>query len=129
MEIQGAEVSFERLFDDDEETVFDQYEGGGGLDGDDILATSTAQDRSIIIEDDSSKDGEKGSEEEVIGSAVGGRSQRKRTLSETSTQEKRSKIITVRQPLRKLNVGVSQSKSSSFATTFLDGMKAKADCM
>jgi hypothetical protein len=121
LEVRGAEINLDSLYDDDGETVFDQDDF---LNVEDDRTTWRAQSEIATIEDDLA--GER--EEEGLSGPVR-HAKRNAAPSEGSIQGKRPKTNVVRTPPSKLNVGAPQAKGSTFSAAFLEGMKAKADCM
>ncbi|KAG0251260.1 hypothetical protein BGZ95_006951 [Linnemannia exigua] len=129
LEVRGMEVNLEQERDEDEETVIGHYDDRE----DPTIATTTPIRVVLNLDDDEiveegppqGRPAEEGREREVPGSL--GQAKRPAKSSAGTTQDKRPKTETPRPALSTLNSGASQSKSSSFASAYLEGIKAKTD--
>ncbi|KAG0364527.1 hypothetical protein BGX24_004568, partial [Mortierella sp. AD032] len=116
LEVHGAEVVIEQLRDYDDETLLedndDDYQGE--------RADTPPQDELVDQEDNPLDQGA----QELL--AVVRHGKRVSLAQVAPARGKRAKIEESRKPPPKLNVELSQSKGSSFATAYLDGVTAKA---
>ncbi|KAG0286101.1 hypothetical protein BGZ97_007549 [Linnemannia gamsii] len=126
LEVRGVEFNLEQGPDDDEDTVIGHY---GDREEPSIAANGPTRvvlnlDNDELVEEPFQEIKER-DEREII--AVVGETKRPATSSAGSTQDKKPKTETLRSTLSTLNSGASQSKFSSFAFTYLEGVKVKAD--
>ncbi|KAF9921729.1 hypothetical protein FBU30_008216 [Linnemannia zychae] len=120
LEVQGAEVTIEQE-DNDDETVH-------GNDNDDYQDERTDepqdipiyQDDNLVDQDDNPVDQDTQDLLTVV------RNGKRISIAQVAPQSKRAKTERHRKPHPRLNVEHSQSKGSSFASAYLDGIKAKA---